>query len=76
MHRAVLLLCAWAFDEAHLARIDWYAMVGNEASRRVAESCGVTVEGLLRRGQLHRGSRVDHWIGGMLPEDLRRGDRA
>ena len=47
-------------------------MVGNEPSRRVAEAVGVRVEGLLRRGESRRGERLDHWVGGLLAEDLVR----
>jgi len=72
MTRGVRLLCAWAFDDLRLARIDWFAKVGNDASRRVAEAVGVEVEGILRRGQVLRGQRVDHWVGGLLPADLVR----
>ncbi len=72
MTRAARLLCAWAFDELGLARIDWQAKVGNDASRLVAEAIGVQVEGVARRGGLLRGERADTWFGGLLPEDLVR----
>lgn len=66
---AVRLVCAWAFDGVvgpGLARVDWRAFVGNEGSRRVAERCGFTVDGLLRSSFCHRGARQDEWIGGLL----------
>ena len=72
MTRAVRLACTWAIDELGLTRVSWYAMVGNEPSRRVAEAVGVRVEGLLRRGESRRGERLDHWVGGLLAEDLVR----
>lgn len=74
MTRAVRLACAWGIDELALTRIDWFAIVGNEPSRRVAESVGFEVEGILRRGESRRGERLDHWIGGLLAEDLARGE--
>ena len=52
-------------------RLEWYANVGNMASRRVAEKVGFTVEGTLRRGLDQRGTRVDAWIGSLLPGELR-----
>jgi len=72
MTRAVRLLSAWAVDELGLTRINWFAIVGNESSRRVAEACGYRIEGLLRRGESRRGERLDHWIGGLLAEELVR----
>jgi len=72
MTRAVRLLSAWGVDELGLTRISWYAVVGNEPSRRVAEACGYQVEGLLRRGEQRRGERLDHWVGGLLAEEVPR----
>lgn len=70
MTAAVRRLCELGFEELGLERIDWRAVVGNEASRRVAEKAGFTVEG--RRRGLQHGSdgRVDSWIGSLFPEDL------
>jgi RimJ/RimL family protein N-acetyltransferase len=72
MTRAVRLLSAFGIDELALTRITWFAIVGNEPSRRVAEACGYRVEGLLRRGESRRGERLDHWVGGLLAEELVR----
>lgn len=74
MTRAARLVCTWGIDELGLTRIDWVALLGNEPSRRVAESVGFRVEGVARRGRARRGERVDHWTGGLLAEDLVRGD--
>jgi RimJ/RimL family protein N-acetyltransferase len=71
MTDAARLLCRWGFDQLGLARIDWYAQVGNHASRRVAEKLGFTVEGLLRQWLVHRGERQDCWVGGLLRGELR-----
>jgi RimJ/RimL family protein N-acetyltransferase len=73
--RAVRELCRWGFDELGLGLIEWRAEVGNTASRRVAEKAGFTVEAVLRRRLVHRGVRVDAWIGSMLPEELRAAAR-
>jgi RimJ/RimL family protein N-acetyltransferase len=47
--------------------------VGNEGSRRVAQKLGFTMEGTCRARLLHRGERVDAWVGGLLPGELRPG---
>ncbi|RRR97645.1 GNAT family N-acetyltransferase [Glycomyces terrestris] len=58
------------FEELGLEKIDWRAVVGNEASRRVAEKAGFTVEGTRRRVRHGQDGRVEMWIGSLLPEDL------
>jgi RimJ/RimL family protein N-acetyltransferase len=68
--RAVRALCRWGFAELGLGLIEWRAEVGNTASRRVAEKAGFTIEAVLRRRLVHRGSRVDAWVGSMLPDEL------
>jgi RimJ/RimL family protein N-acetyltransferase len=54
-----------------LARVEWRAVVGNWASRRVAWKVGVRVEGEIRGLLVHRGQRLDGWIGTVLPSDPR-----
>ncbi|MFI6075783.1 GNAT family N-acetyltransferase [Actinoplanes sp. NPDC051343] len=71
--RALQELCRWGFAELRLGLIEWRAEVGNVASRRVAEKAGFTVEAVLRRRLVHRGERVDAWIGSILPEELAPG---
>lgn len=66
---ALRLLCDWAFRDLRLARVEWYAEVGNWGSRRVAEKAGFTVEGQLRAALLHGGRRVDSWVGARLATD-------
>lgn len=69
---ALRMLCGWAFEGLGLARIEWQAQVGNEASRRLAERVGFTMEGLCRRRlAMRNGQRADAWIGGLLPGELR-----
>jgi RimJ/RimL family protein N-acetyltransferase len=68
---AVRTLCAWAFDSLDLTRIVWRAHVGNDASRRVAEKAGFTIEGVQRLGLAQRGERRDGWVGSLLSTDPR-----
>ena len=67
---AVRALCGWAFGTLGLGLVEWRAEVGNAASRRVAEKAGFTVEAVLRQRLVHRGLRVDAWVGSMLPSEL------
>ncbi|NMO57215.1 GNAT family N-acetyltransferase [Actinoplanes sp. TBRC 11911] len=67
---AVRALCGWAFGALRLGLIEWRAEVGNVASRRVAEKAGFRFEAVLRRRLVHRGQRVDAWIGSMVPEEM------
>jgi RimJ/RimL family protein N-acetyltransferase len=46
--------------------IEWRAEIGNEASRRVAQKAGFVMEGQLRKRLVHRGERVDIWVGSLL----------
>lgn len=68
--RAVGLACRWALEGLGLQRVGWEAIVGNDASRRVADKVGFRVVGALRRNAVQRGVRVDCWVGDLLPEDL------
>ena len=56
-------------EEVGATRIEWYAEVGNWASRRVAEKAGFAVEGVLRGGLPGRQGRVDAWVGARLHDD-------
>jgi RimJ/RimL family protein N-acetyltransferase len=71
MTAATRLVCRWAFDELHLERVEWWAGVGNTGSRRVAERLGFTIEGTCRARLMHRGERMDAWVGGLLRGELR-----
>jgi RimJ/RimL family protein N-acetyltransferase len=70
MTQAVGAVCRWGFASCGLERIEWYAEVGNVASRRVAEKAGFTIEGVLRSRLVHRGVRVDTWIGSLLKSEV------
>ena len=65
--QAMRAVCRWGFADLGLARIEWYAKVGNVGSRRVAEKVGFQYEGMLRAKLVFRGERVDAWLGGLLP---------
>lgn len=45
---AVTALCHYAFDELQLVRLQAGVFEGNEASMRVLEKCGFSLEGVLR----------------------------
>jgi len=73
MTDAVQLVCEYGFGALGLSRIEWQAVVGNVASRAVAQRTGFTFEGVLRgRLQQHDGSgsgervAADAWIAARL----------
>lgn len=68
---AVRAVCRWGFAGLGLGRIEWYAEVGNTASRRVAEKAGFVIEATLRsRLPCRDASRADAWLAALLPDDL------
>lgn len=71
MTEAARMVCRFGFEVLGLERIEWWAAVGNHASWRVAEKIGFRREGTCRARLLHRGDRLDAWVGGLLPGDLR-----
>ncbi|MCU1672003.1 MAG: GCN5-related N-acetyltransferase [Frankiales bacterium] len=75
LSEALAALCHWAFEHRGAQRAEWYAEVGNWASRRVAEKAGFTVEGVLRAGLPGRSGRRDAWVGARLPGDEDRDTR-
>ena len=68
-------LCAWGFAALDLHRIEWRAYVGNEASRRLAQRAGFTMEGTQRGALLHRGVYRDAWSGARLATDTAADER-
>jgi len=65
---AVRAACRWGFTVLGLQLIEWRAEVGNLASRRVAEKTGFLIEATLRQRLVHRGQRVDAWVGSLLSD--------
>jgi RimJ/RimL family protein N-acetyltransferase len=63
---ALRALSRWGFDELGLRRVQWRAEIGNDASRRVAEKAGFTMEGLLRQALESDGRRHDCRVGSLL----------
>jgi RimJ/RimL family protein N-acetyltransferase len=66
----LVLAARWGFAALGLARIEWRAYVGNEASRRAARKAGFREEGAQRARLVQRGVRRDAWVAGLLPGDL------
>ncbi|WP_238454171.1 GNAT family N-acetyltransferase [Micromonospora sp. ATA51] len=73
MPAAVGALTAWGFTTLRLARIEWRALAGNTASRRVAEKAGFAFEGTARGVLPARDGRGDAWVAALLAADLTRG---
>ena len=63
-------VCRWAFTSLGVELIEWRCEVGNAASRRVAEKAGFLIEATLRKRLIHRGRRVDAWVGSLLPSEM------
>lgn len=68
---ALRTVATWAFATLGASRVEWRAIVGNEASRRAAEKAGVVYEGVLRGRHAPRdGVHDDTWVGSLVPSDL------
>jgi len=67
--RAVQLVCSYAFDVLRLQRVEWQAMVGNHASRKVAQRAGFRFEGTLRGRLQHSGEARDCWVAARVLTD-------
>jgi RimJ/RimL family protein N-acetyltransferase len=67
--RALATVCRYAFEHLGHEAIQWQAIVGNEASRRVAERVGFQTSTPVRALLNRRGERVDAWAGTLLPGD-------
>lgn len=70
MTAALRAVTRFGIEELGLKRVEWKAHVGNDASRRVAEKAGFTMEGILRQGCAARGERFDAWLASFIREDL------
>lgn len=69
--RALRLICAHAFEELRLARVEVTIEASNLASRATAESVGFREEGVLRSYMRIAGERRDMVMYGLLPGDLK-----
>lgn len=56
----------WGWQTLDVHRMEWWAMVGNTASRALAEKLGFQLEGTLLRRGIMNGEPRDWWIGGLL----------
>jgi len=68
---AVRAVCEWAVTTLGVELIEWRCETGNIASRRVAEKAGFLLEATLRKRLIHRGTRVDAWVGSLLGSEVR-----
>lgn len=70
---ALRLVCAFAFDELGVERLEAYIEPDNIASRRVVESVGFEEEGVARARELTQlGERRDMVLYSLLPGELER----
>ena len=71
MTSALRVLLPTLFGELNLHRVEAACIPSNNASVRVLEKCGFAREGLARRYLCINGVWQDHYLFGMLDEDLR-----
>lgn len=69
MSRALRLAARWAFEEAKLPVLHWWAEAGNLASWRVAHACGFTFEGTRRQALSRPDGLADGWFGSLVAGD-------
>jgi RimJ/RimL family protein N-acetyltransferase len=70
MTEALSLFVHYLFEAKKVNRLQLTVVVGNEASKRVAEKCGFRSEGILRQTMFHRGKYVDLEMFALLREEL------
>jgi ribosomal-protein-alanine N-acetyltransferase len=68
--RAMRLVCAYAFEELGVQRVELWIDPHNKASLGVAEAVGFTREGLLRSFMPIQGQRRDMLMYSLLPDEL------
>ena len=71
MTSALRVLLPTLFGELNLHRVEAACIPGNLASVRVLEKCGFAREGLARRYLCINGVWQDHYLYGLLDEDVR-----
>ena len=69
MSEALLLFCAYMFSVYPINRIQVNTMEGNKASARVAEKCGFTYEGTMRKATFHQGKYHNLRLYSLLREE-------
>ena len=70
MVRALRLAVDWALSEGGAEIVHWKAHVGNEASLRVAHSCGFTLHAPIPGALEEKGQVVDAWTASIRFGDL------
>ena len=68
---APVLEFGFSAEGLRLQRVQWQARPGNVPSAAIARRAGFRYEGLRRLGGVHRGTRVDLWVAGLLATDER-----
>ena len=68
---AAVLDFGFSAEGLALQRVQWRAVPGNVPSARIARRAGFQYEGLSRLGGVHRGTRLDLWVAGLLATDPR-----
>ncbi len=69
MSEALLLFCAYMFSIRPINRIQVNTMEGNIASARVAEKCGFTYEGTMRKATFNQGEYHNLKLYSLLREE-------
>ena len=69
MSEALRLFSSFLFAVKPIPRLQLTAIAGNESSRRVAQKCGYSYEGTLRKAAFHSGQYVDLDLFALLRED-------
>ena len=72
MTRALRVLLPYTFDELSLHRVEAACIPTNEPSNRLLQRCGFVREGLARRYLCIAGQWQDHYLYGLLRDDLNR----
>jgi RimJ/RimL family protein N-acetyltransferase/uncharacterized protein (DUF952 family) len=70
--QAVQQITAYGFFRLGMEKIEAEVFVGNQASRRIFEKCGFTLEGTRRLSVRKRGKLLDEWNLGITRQDYMR----
>jgi ribosomal-protein-alanine N-acetyltransferase len=70
MTQALSLFANYLFELRKISRLQLTVIVGNVASKKVAEKCGFKPEGILRQAIFHRGRHVDLELFSLLRDEL------